>query len=182
MGKDASIAPKERINITFKPATGNAQEEIELPLKVLVLGDFLNRFDERALGERKPVNINKSNFADVMTKQQLGIEIAVPNRLLDTDEGSDISMKLSFQSMRDFEPENIVRQVPEVNKLLALREALVSLKGPLGNLPAFRKAIEEVLADERQRDAVMKEMGLSADDIKKMKSALDNKETDEPDN
>lgn len=38
MAKEGSVAPKERINITFKPATGNAQEEIELPLKLLVLG------------------------------------------------------------------------------------------------------------------------------------------------
>lgn len=174
MGKDASIAPKERINVTFKPATGGAQEEIELPLKVMVIGDFLHRFDERDLGDRKPVSINKSNFSDVMAKQDLNIEIAVPNRLLDGEEDSDISMKLSFQNMRDFEPEGIARQVPEVSKLLALREALVSLKGPLGNIPAFRKAIEEALADERQRTAVMQELGLSADDIKKMKSSLGN--------
>ena len=35
MAKEGSVAPKERINITFKPATGGAQEEIELPLGVL---------------------------------------------------------------------------------------------------------------------------------------------------
>ena len=32
MAKEASVAPKERINIVYKPATGNAQAEIELPL------------------------------------------------------------------------------------------------------------------------------------------------------
>lgn len=174
MGKDSSIAPKERINVTFKPATGGAQEEVELPLKVMVIGDFLHRFDERSLDDRKPVSINKSNFADVMAKQNLSIEAAVPNKLLDTEEESDISMKLSFNSMRDFEPEGVASQVPEVNKLMALREALVSLKGPLGNIPAFRKAIEEVLSDDRQRDAVMQELGLTAADIKKMKSAIGN--------
>ncbi len=30
MAKEGSVAPKERINVTFKPATGNAQEEVEL--------------------------------------------------------------------------------------------------------------------------------------------------------
>lgn len=40
MAKEGSVAPKERINITFKPATGGAQEEIELPLKLLAVGDY----------------------------------------------------------------------------------------------------------------------------------------------
>jgi type VI secretion system protein ImpB len=47
MAKEGSVAPKERINVTFKPATGNAQEELELPLKLLVLGDFTQRADDR---------------------------------------------------------------------------------------------------------------------------------------
>ena len=34
MAKEGSVAPKERINVTFKPATGGAQEEIELPLRM----------------------------------------------------------------------------------------------------------------------------------------------------
>ncbi|MGA5483718.1 type VI secretion system contractile sheath small subunit, partial [Pseudomonas siliginis] len=39
MAKEGSVAPKERINVTFKPATGAPQEEIELPLKLQANGD-----------------------------------------------------------------------------------------------------------------------------------------------
>ena len=46
--KESSVAPKERINVTFKPATGGAVEEIELPMKVMVMGDFLQRHDPRS--------------------------------------------------------------------------------------------------------------------------------------
>ena len=49
MAKEGSVAPKERINVTFKPATGGAQEEIELPLKLMVLGDFTQRADDRKI-------------------------------------------------------------------------------------------------------------------------------------
>ena len=59
MAKEGSVAPKERINITFKPATGGAQEEIELPLKLLVIGDYVQQVDERKLEDRKPVKIKK---------------------------------------------------------------------------------------------------------------------------
>lgn len=52
MAKEGSVAPKERINVTFKPATGGAQEEIELPLKLLAVGDYTHRKDERKVEER----------------------------------------------------------------------------------------------------------------------------------
>jgi type VI secretion system protein ImpB len=165
MARESSIAPKERINVTFKPATGGAQEEIELPLKVMVMGDFFHRYDDRPFIDRKPVAVNKNNFADVMGKLDLNLQISVPNRLSDSVEDTELTANLAFKNTQDFEPEGIACQVPAMRKLLDLREALVSLKGPLGNIPAFRKAIQEVLNDERQRDQVIKELGLSEADI-----------------
>lgn len=35
-----SVAPKERVNIKYVPATSDEQAEVELPHKMLVLGDF----------------------------------------------------------------------------------------------------------------------------------------------
>ena len=39
-GQDGSVAPKERINISFKPAGADKNEEVELPPKILVMGEF----------------------------------------------------------------------------------------------------------------------------------------------
>jgi type VI secretion system protein ImpB len=164
MAKESSIAPKERINITFKPATGGAKDEIELPMKVMVLGDFLQRHDQRNLIDRKPVSINKNNFEEVLSKQELALTFVVQDRLRDNATECDIPIKLKFKSMRDFEPAGIAEQIPEMCKLLKLREALVSLKGPMGNLPSFRKAIEEVLTDSRQREQLMTELGMDGTD------------------
>lgn len=168
MVKESSIAPKERINVTFKPATDGAQQELELPMKVMVVGDFMQRHDPRNLIDRKPVSINKNNFEEVLSKQELSLQIAVPNRLRDNSSESDIPVALNFKSMRDFEPAGIAEQVPEMRKLLQLRDALVSLKGPMGNIPAFRKAIEEVLADDRQREMIMKELGMNDAEVKSL--------------
>jgi len=46
MAKEGSVAPKERVNIVYKPATGGAQEEVELPLKLMMLGDYTLRADD----------------------------------------------------------------------------------------------------------------------------------------
>ncbi|SFL95301.1 type VI secretion system protein ImpB [Desulfomicrobium norvegicum] len=168
MAKDSSIAPKERINVTFKPATGGALEEIELPMKVMVVGDFMQRHDPRNLCDRNPVSINKQNFEEVLAKQELSLQISVPNRLLDNAADTDIPVSLEFKAMKDFEPAGIAEQIPEMRKLLQLRDALVSLKGPMGNIPAFRKAIEEVLADDRQREMIMKELGMNDAEVRNL--------------
>ena len=86
MAKEGSVAPKERINVTFKPATGGAQEEIELPLKILSIGDYTHRRDERKVEDRKPISIDKMTFDEVLAKQELELTLSVPNRLqVDSD-------------------------------------------------------------------------------------------------
>ncbi|HCL75729.1 type VI secretion system contractile sheath small subunit [Stutzerimonas nitrititolerans] len=162
MAKEGSVAPKERINVTFKPATGNAQEEIELPLKLMVLGDFTQRADDRKIEERKPISIDKNSFDEVLAKQELSLSLGVPNRLSDEAADEDLAVQLKINSMKDFNPASLVEQVPELKKLMELRDALVALKGPLGNAPAFRKAIESVLSDDDSRERVLGELGLAA--------------------
>ena len=158
MAQEGSVAPKERVNIRFKPATGNVKEEVELPLKLVLLGDFTGRADDRTIEERELVNINKDNFDDVMKSHKLAVNLAVENKIDDSATGEKLGMSLAFDNLRSFEPEQIARQVPELRKLLELREALVSLKGPLGNVPSFRKAIQGVLDDEGVRQKLLAEL------------------------
>ncbi|KVV03147.1 MULTISPECIES: type VI secretion system contractile sheath small subunit [Pseudomonas] len=160
MAKEGSVAPKERINITFKPATGGAQEEIELPLKLLVIGDYVQQVDERKLEDRKPVAIDKMTFDEVLAKQGLSLSLNVPNRLQEEGGTDELAIALNISAMKDFNPASLVEQVPELKKLMELRDALVALKGPLGNAPSFRKAIEGVLADEASRARVLSELDL----------------------
>ncbi|WLH12944.1 type VI secretion system contractile sheath small subunit [Pseudomonas hefeiensis] len=163
MAKEGSIAPKERINVTFKPATGGAQEEIELPLKLLAIGDYTHRKDERKVEDRKPISIDKMTFDEVLAKQELSLTLSVPNRLLAESATEELALQLRVNSMKDFTPANLVDQVPELKRLMELRDALMALKGPLGNAPAFRKAIEGVLADDESRARVLGELGLKAE-------------------
>jgi type VI secretion system protein ImpB len=55
----------------------------------------------------------------------------------------------------------VVNQVPELRQLLELRTALNALKGPLGNVPAFRKKIQTLLGDGEARARLMRELGMS---------------------
>src|SRR6185369_17202608 len=81
MAKEGSVAPKERVNIIYKSATPEGMEEVELPLKILMMGDYMGRQDNRPLEERKPINIDKSNFSKVMAEQNLSVDITVADKL-----------------------------------------------------------------------------------------------------
>lgn len=159
MAREASVAPKERVNIVYRPATGEAKEEVELPLKLLVLGDFTGQPDERPLEKREPVEIDKDNFNSVLKAHGIGLNLIVPNKLSGKPD-EDLKVKLNIESMKDLEPEAIVNQVPELKRLLELREALKSLKGPMSNIPEFRKKIQELIKDENTRNQLLKEIGV----------------------
>jgi len=153
-----SVAPKERINIKYVPATGDEQAEVELPHKMLVLGDF-GLDDTRALEDRSVMRIDKHTFNDVLNDADVNLVMSVPS-VLSAAPDAELAVSLQFKTINDFGPDSIARQVPELNKLLELREALVALKGPLGNVPTFRKQLQHLLNNEQARKQLAQELDL----------------------
>ena len=159
MAKETSVAPRERVNIVYRPATGDAKEEVELPLKMLVLGDFTFRPDDRRVEDREPINVDKDNFNEVLKAQDMNVSVTVPNKLSGEPE-EEMNVTLKFESIKDFGPEAITKNTPELNQLLELRKALTSLKGPLSNVPGFRTKIQELVKDDATRKQLLKELGV----------------------
>jgi len=159
MVKQGSVAPRERVNIVYKPATGNAREEKELPLKLVVMGDFTQREDDRMVEDRDPIGVDKDNFNDVLKAQNLRLKINVDDKLSDED-GNKLCVDIAFDGMSDFSPDRIVQQVPELKKLLQLRDSLKTLKSPLSNIPEFRKQIQARIQDSDIRDKLLEELGI----------------------
>ncbi len=52
--------PAARVNIKLDLHTGNAKKKVELPLKLLAVGDHSNGKEQRPLSERDKVDINKT--------------------------------------------------------------------------------------------------------------------------
>ncbi|AMH18776.1 type VI secretion system contractile sheath small subunit [Hafnia paralvei] len=155
-----SIAPKERVNIKFTPKTGNQTAEVELPLNLLVTGNLTGGIDTTPLDERQPVAISRNNFNAVLEQSGIGREFTVPSALSETPEAR-MNVNLKVKSLADLSPDNIASQVPEMKKMLELREALVALKGPMGNMPAFRARLKALLDDEKSREQLIAELGLA---------------------
>ncbi|MCI2236786.1 type VI secretion system contractile sheath small subunit [Helicobacter sp. 14348-15] len=153
---DGSNSPKERINITYKAKTNGQNSEVELPLKLMVLSNLTGSSSEQPIEEREVLQINKLNFNQVMEKLNINTSFSVKNTL--NNEAEELEVNLKIASIKDFSPDNIAQQVPELKKLLQLREALMALKGPMGNIPNFRKAVLEALKNKDTREKLLLEI------------------------
>ena len=126
-----------------------------------MIGDYTGKPSDDTVEDREPVNINKDNFNDVMASMNLSIDMNVSDTL--SEDNDEMPVRLDIKSMKDLSPDNVASQVPELNSLLEMRRALLALKGPLGNVPKFRKTIQNILNEDSSREQIMKELGLDKD-------------------
>ncbi len=148
--------PPARINLFLEVETGGAKKKLELPLRLLVMGDFLGRKVDEDLAEREIVNINKDNFEDVLRSSDLEIDFTVADKLRGGD--NEMKVDLKFDSMKSFSPEEVARQIPELDRLLAARNLLQDLRNRVISVADFRKQLETVIKDPSMRDQLMAEL------------------------
>lgn len=148
--------PKARINLKLNLHTGGAQKKVELPLKLLVTGDFSNGQEHRPLSERNKIDVNKNNFDSVLAEFSPAVNLAVENTL--AGDGREENVRLTFRQMKDFEPEQVARQIPQLKAMLAMRNLLRDLKSNLLDNATFRKELETILKDPALSDGLRAEL------------------------
>jgi type VI secretion system protein ImpB len=144
------------VNIQLNVDKGGAQKKVELPLKLLVLGDFTQRKDDTRVSEREKINIDKNNFDQVLESLDLGVKTVVPNKV--KNDGSDLAVDLKIKNMKSFEPSEIVKQVPELSKLMAARNLIRDLGSNLLDNREFRKRMEGILKDKSAMEGILAEL------------------------
>ena len=139
-----------RVNITYDVETGGAIERKELPFVMGVLGDLTGHPKEPLgkLQERKFVEVTPDNFDQVLASMKPHLEFTVANKLSDDDNAGQIAVDLSFESLDDFSPQNVAKQVEPLAKLLDLRQQLADLRGSLQGNDKLEEILQATLGDE----------------------------------
>ena len=150
MAKTGSKAREARVNIQITEALRGGAEP-ELPFRMLVMGDYTLKDDKRPVEERVPLDVNKSNFDSVMQSMDLSLNASVPDRIRGSGE---MSVNLNFGTLKDFRPESIARQVPELRSLLELRDAMKALRPVMGDKAAQKKLLAAI-NDESVRKQIL---------------------------
>lgn len=148
--------PKSRVKITLDVDKNGASRSQELPMKLLMLGDFSNGHNDKTVAERERVAINKHNFDKVMATLAPKAKLSVANKLDDKDQAMDI--ELPFNAREDFSPDKIAQNIPELKKLLAMRNLLKDLKANVLDNRSFRQALENILKNKSTSESLMEEI------------------------
>ena len=138
---------KERIEITYDVESGGAQVKKELPFVVGVMGDFSgDTKNEKAFKDRKFVEIDRENFDDTMSKISPSVRMKVDNTI--ENNGTEFAVELTFNSIEDFNPDNIVEQIPQLKKLMEMRQQLRELSTKADNSEQLESLLEQILQSD----------------------------------
>jgi type VI secretion system protein ImpB len=154
-----------RVHITYDVQVGDAIQKRDLPFVVGVMAD-LSGMPEKPLppvARRKFVSIDRDNVNDVMKKIGPRLAFKVPNRLSEDD--TKIPVELRFESMDDFQPASIARQITPLRKLLDLRNSLANLRSSLNE--DLEKVLQEVIQNQELLRQAASESGIQAGEKEK---------------
>ncbi|MCL9781223.1 type VI secretion system contractile sheath small subunit [Vibrio sp. S4M6] len=153
---------KNRVSITYDVETNGAVETKELPFVVGVIGDFSGHKPESEkvdLEEREFTGIDKDNFDSVMGQINPRLSYKVDNTL--ANDGSEFNVELSFKSMKDFHPENLVEQIEPLKKLVQVRNQLKELLSKADRSRDLERVLKELLQSTDAIHGLAEELGLN---------------------
>jgi type VI secretion system protein ImpB len=151
---------KPRVHITYDVETEGAEIQRELPFVVGIMGDFSGDPTTalKPLQDRKFTQIDRDNFNDVMANMAPGLKLKVDNTL--AADGTQMAVDLKFTSMDDFDPVNVVKQVPALAALLETRQKLRDLMSKADRSQELETLLEQVLRSEEELKSLSGELGI----------------------
>jgi len=152
--------PKSRLTLRYKTEVNGQQEDVSLPLRLLVTNDFsLGSSKDRKvdLDERRLRSMNGKNTDSIMKDMGINLNFAVPNKI-DPDKAEDMQVNIPFDSIRSFSPDQVAKNVPKVKSLLMLKELLEEVISNVDNRKDFRKLLGELMGNEEALSKMMEEL------------------------
>lgn len=150
---------KPRVHLTYDVEVGGAIQLKELPFVVGVLADLSGKPDEPLpkLKERSFVEIDRDNFNQVLARIKPRLAFQVDNLL--QDDGTKMNVELRFADMDDFEPEQVVRRVEPLHRLLEARNRLDALLSKMDGNDRLEELLQEVVNNTEQLKTLGDETG-----------------------
>jgi type VI secretion system protein ImpB len=164
-------APKiaQRVKVSILPSS-DAKESVELDYRFLIPGNF-SKSEPGSLGSVRDRKLrvigNKGDYKRALKDINPKLNLTVKNKLSD-DTDAQMEVKLDFQDIKDFHPDEIVKKVEPLQKLLEARERLKELKLTVLKDANLKKALEGVIKDgSGSIDDLMSKLGVQGSSDKK---------------
>ena len=152
--------PKSRLTLRYKTEVNGQPEDVTLPLRLLVEGDFsLGTSNDRKvdLEERRLRNLDGTNTDAVMNDMGMSLNFAVSNKV-DPESSDDLDVNIPINSMKSFSPDAVAKHVPKLRGLLQMKNLLEEVISNVDNRKEFRKLLNELMSDEEALAKMMEHL------------------------
>ncbi|CAB3775892.1 hypothetical protein LMG28614_00104 [Paraburkholderia ultramafica] len=135
-----------RVQIEYDVELYGAQKKVQIPFVMGVMSDLsgANAGDLPPIEERKALEIDVDNFDSRMHSMKPRVNFNVPNTL--TGQGN-LEVDITFESMDDFSPAAVARNVDSLARLLEARTQLANLGTYLDGKAGAEKLIAQAIRD-----------------------------------
>jgi type VI secretion system protein ImpB len=135
-----------RVQIEYDVELYGAQKKVQLPFVMGVMSDLSGKPAEALppVAERSFTEIDIDNFDETLKATKPRVAFAVENTLTGT---GNMSVDITFESMKDFEPAAIARKVDSLRQLLEARSQLSNLLTYMDGRTGAEELIVQVLKD-----------------------------------
>lgn len=135
-----------RVQIEYDVELYGAQKKVQLPFVMGVLADLSGKPADAlpAVADRKFLEIDVDNFDSRMKSMKPRVQFTVPNTL--TGEGN-MAVEMTFESMDDFSPAAIARQIEPLRKLMEARQQLSNLLTYMDGKTGAEALVERIMGD-----------------------------------
>ncbi len=152
--------PKSRLTLRYKTEVNGQPEDLTLPMRFLVSGDFSqgsSKDRQIDLEERNTRNLDGKNTDAIMKDMGISLDYSVANKI-NPDQDEDMQVNLPFDSMKSFSPDQVAKNVPKIKGLLMLKELLQEVVSNVDNRKGYRKLLGELMGNEEALKKMMEEL------------------------
>ncbi|MEI8393943.1 MAG: type VI secretion system contractile sheath small subunit [Rhodospirillaceae bacterium] len=152
-----------RVQITYDVETGNALEKKELPFIAGILADLSGKPAEALplLKDRKFVEVDRDNFQDVLGAVAPRLAFRVADKLK-PDSTDMLNVELRFRSMDDFNPVEVLKQIPQLRRLYEARCRLRDLLTKLDGNDELDQLLGKVIQSTEDQAALKSQLAATA--------------------
>ncbi|MGP5120984.1 type VI secretion system contractile sheath small subunit [Psychrobacter alimentarius] len=139
-----------RVHLTYDVEVGDSLETKEIPFVVGVLGEFSgdSKLEQPRFKDKKFVEVDLDTFDEVMSGVAPRAAFRVSNDL--SDKGGEFSVDLAFNSIDDFRPEAVAKQIEPLKQLVEARDRLADLRNKISANEKLEDLLDDVLKNTEQ--------------------------------
>jgi type VI secretion system protein ImpB len=138
--------PKSRLTLRYRTEINGEPEDIELPLRILITGDFSGKHTQKKpFDDRKVLSFDGKNLNSIMQKMKINLKV--------TDSNEDIH-NIPIQNVDSFLPGNIIKSIKGMDDMVKAKNMLGSLLSSINNSNKFRNALTTLLEDKESLESL----------------------------